>query len=222
MYFLLILIVFFILIKNDLQYFLKLAFIHSRNLKNNKYQLLFSYFQKSPSSSTRNNRDLEEPPKLSFGLFQRFNMLAEPDVQPVFDTMINELIVSDKSLEERSDIRSISCNPNAPYAYGFPRRVMESCILSLFKKKPLKPGGFLELNISFDYSTTFILTYSFTEGESAESLRDKQQAQLVEIQIRRAGDYIRQGQNFEAIQCCNNALNMMPESTDALLGRAIA
>jgi hypothetical protein len=42
------------------------------------------------------------------------------------------------------------------------------------------------------------------------------------MQIRKAGDYIRGGKNFEAIQCCNNALNLMPESTDAYLGRAIA
>jgi Tfp pilus assembly protein PilF len=88
---------------------------------------------------------------------------------------------------------------NAPYAYGFPRRVAESSIESLWMRRPLRPPH-----------------------ETAESLRDAQHSDLAEQHIRRAGDYIKQGQNFEAIQCCNNALNLNAENTDALLGRAIA
>jgi hypothetical protein len=144
---------------------------------------------------------MEDPPKISDELRQRFGQISESEIQGPFQgEFIAEIMAqSVKSFEERVDIRSIVCNPNAPYAYGFPRRVHESCIPSLFARRPLKP-----------------------ENETAESLRDLQQAQLVEVQIRRSADYIRQGQNFEAIQCCNHALNLMPDNTDALLGRAIA
>lgn len=85
----------------------------------------------------------DAPPTISFGLLQRFQMLEEPEIQPLVDDSFHKLNISTEQMfEERSDIKSISCNANAPYAYGFLRRIHESCILALFRKRPLKPGEF--------------------------------------------------------------------------------
>ncbi|KAI6197706.1 hypothetical protein M3Y94_01257000 [Aphelenchoides besseyi] len=100
---------------------------------------------------------------------------------------------------ENAEICCLAANPSAVHVYGFPRRLPESVIPSLHRRHPLRP-----------------------EGETAESLRNQQHAQVAEMHIRRAGDYIRNQKNFEAIQCCNTALQLQPENLDALLGRAIA
>lgn len=100
--------------------------------------------------------------------------------------------------DELSVTRRLLQNPTACYAFGFPRRIDFSA-LPAFRGRQIRP-----------------------RAESAQSLRDQQQAGLAETQIRRAGQFLREGLNFEAIQCCNNALKMDPGSVDALLGRSIA
>ncbi|KAI6234763.1 Tetratricopeptide repeat protein 14 isoform X3 [Aphelenchoides fujianensis] len=100
---------------------------------------------------------------------------------------------------ENADVCRLAANPSAVHVYGFPRRLPESLVPALRRKHPLRPPD-----------------------ETAESLREQQHALVAEMQIRRAGEYIRNHQNFEAIQCCNSALNVQPNNLDALLGRAIA
>ncbi|KAI6172691.1 Tetratricopeptide repeat protein 14 isoform X2 [Aphelenchoides besseyi] len=104
-----------------------------------------------------------------------------------------------KLFAENAEICCLAANPSAVHVYGFPRRLPESVIPSLHRRHPLRP-----------------------EGETAESLRNQQHAQVAEMHVRRAGEYIRNQKNFEAIQCCNTALQLQPENLDALLGRAIA
>lgn len=90
------------------------------------------------------HRGPEEPPPLSADLIFRFQQIEEPELQNTFDSVFSsaELIsaLPTKPFEERPDIKSIACNPNASYAYGFPRRISDSCIPELFKRRPLRPN----------------------------------------------------------------------------------
>ncbi|CAD5212150.1 unnamed protein product [Bursaphelenchus xylophilus] len=100
--------------------------------------------------------------------------------------------------DEYPEVRAMIANPSANYALGFPRR-LDSTALKVFEGKRLRP-----------------------ENESVESLKERQLSELAVGQITKAGAFIKEGLNFEAIQACNNALRHQPDNTDALLGRAIA
>ncbi|CAD5207685.1 unnamed protein product [Bursaphelenchus okinawaensis] len=100
--------------------------------------------------------------------------------------------------EEIMSVQSMLSNPSANYALGFPRRI-DQTVLPKFRGKTVRPVG-----------------------ETIESLKELQLSDVAKEQITKAGNFIKDGRNFEAIQACNMALKNQPDHLDALLGRAIA